>query len=96
MLQRVCSAAARQVCTRRRLPADQQAGSITPTQASLDLLQAELVVVGMDKDAADLAMRCEGAVWFYVFPRGANGDFLMMRTTPPWRADREAAGLLER
>lgn len=28
-------------------------------QASLELLQAELVVVGMDKDAADLAMRCE-------------------------------------
>ena len=30
-----------------------------PPQASLELLQAELVVVGMDKDAADLAMRCE-------------------------------------
>ncbi|PRW45553.1 3-isopropylmalate dehydratase large subunit [Chlorella sorokiniana] len=28
-----------------------------PWRASLELLQAELVVVGMDKDAADLAMR---------------------------------------
>ncbi len=30
-----------------------------PLQASLELLQAELVVVGMEKDAADMSMRCE-------------------------------------
>lgn len=40
-------------------------------------------------------LRCVGSVWFYVFPRGADGDFLMMKMDPPKRADRDAARLLE-
>lgn len=40
-------------------------------------------------------IRCPGTVWFYVFPYGADGDFLMLKMDPPKRADRDAARMLD-
>lgn len=40
-------------------------------------------------------VRCEGRVLFYVRPRGADREFLMLGFGPPARADRDAARMLE-
>lgn len=53
---------------------------------------ADFVLWG--KAASCPRVRCSGAVWFYVKPRQAEREFLMLGASPPPRADRDAARML--